>query len=100
MAEHGGTGTLHSRTAPGTIRTISANKAGLFSWRLWARRFVCSVTRRRGGPPAHRPRVAEAPDVDLRRTARDPPTKPSRGWVRVVVRKLRLVLAESRATRN
>ena len=54
-AEHGGTGALHSRTAPGTIRAISVDKAGLFFWRLWARRFVCSVTRRRGGPPAHRP---------------------------------------------
>ena len=46
---------MHSRTAPGTIRAISVDKAGLFSWRLWAQRFVCSVTRRRGGPPAHRP---------------------------------------------
>ena len=50
-----GTGTLHSRIAPGTIRTVSVDKAGLFSCRLWARRFVCSVTLRRGGPPAHRP---------------------------------------------
>ena len=31
---------------------------------------------------------------------RDPPTKPSRGWLRVVVRKPRLVLFEYRATRN
>ena len=52
---HGGTGTSHSRTAPGTICAISVDKAGLFSWRLRARRFVGSVTRRRGGPPAHRP---------------------------------------------
>ena len=44
--------------------------------------------------------VIEAPDVDLRRTARPPPTKPSRGWLRVVVRKPRLVLFEYRATRN
>ena len=28
-AEHGGTGTSHSRTAPGTIRAISVDKAGL-----------------------------------------------------------------------
>ena len=54
-AEHGGTGTSHSRTAPGTIRAISVGKAGLFSWRLRAQRFVGSVTRRQGGPPAHRP---------------------------------------------
>ena len=54
-AEHGGTGTSHSRTAPGTIRAISVDKAGLFSWRLHARRFVGSVTQRRGGPLAHRP---------------------------------------------
>ena len=54
-AEHGGTGTSHSRTAPGTIRAISLDKAGLFSWRLRARRFAGPVTRRRGGPPAHRP---------------------------------------------
>ena len=46
---------LHSRTAPGTIRAISVDKAGLFSWRLWARRFVCSMARRRGGPPAYQP---------------------------------------------
>ena len=38
--------------------------------------------------------------VGPRDHARDPPTKPSRGWVRVAVRKLRLVLAESRATRR
>ena len=31
---------------------------------------------------------------------RDPPTKPSRGWVRVVVRKPRLVLAASMARAN
>ena len=54
-AEHGGTRTFHSRTAPGTICAISVDKAGLFSWRLWARRFVCSVTRRRGGPRAGSP---------------------------------------------
>ena len=47
---------MHSGTAPGTIRAISVDKAGLFSWRVRARRFVCcSVTRRRGGPPARRP---------------------------------------------
>ena len=73
-AEHGGPGALHSRTAPGTIRTASLDKVGLFSWRLWARRFVCcSVTRRRGGPPAHRPAQWQRPRmwiVDLRRTAR------------------------------
>ena len=43
------------------------HKASLFSWRLRARRFVGSVAqrvRRLTGP------VAEAPDVDLRRTAR------------------------------
>ena len=54
-AEHGGTGTSHSRTAPGTIRAISVDKAGLFFWRLRARRFVGSVTRRGVGPPAYRP---------------------------------------------
>ena len=54
-AEHGGSGTSHSRTAPGKIRAISAVKAGLVSWHLRARRFVGSVTRRRGGPPAHQP---------------------------------------------
>ena len=54
-AKHGGTGTSHSRTAPGTIRAISVNKVGLFSWRLRARRVVGSGTRRRGGAPAHRP---------------------------------------------
>ena len=54
-AEHGGTEALYSRTAPGKIRAISVDKAGLFSWRFWARRFVCSVTQRRGGPPAHLP---------------------------------------------
>ena len=54
-SKHGGTGTSHSRTAPGTIRAIGVDKAGLLSWRLRARRFVGSVTRRRGGPPAHRP---------------------------------------------
>ena len=56
------------RTVPGTIKT------GLFSWRLWARQFAGSVTRRRGGPPAHRPSAQwhgpVPPDVDLRRTAR------------------------------
>ena len=53
---NGGTGTSsHSRTTPGTIRAISVNKAGLVSWRLRARRFFGSVTRRRGGLPAHRP---------------------------------------------
>ena len=31
---------------------------------------------------------------------RDPSTKPSRGWLRVVIRKPRLVLSEYRATRN
>ena len=55
MAEHGGTGTSHSRTAPGTIRAISVDKAGLFSWRLRARRIAGPVTRRRGGALAHRP---------------------------------------------
>ena len=48
---------------------MSVYKTGFFSWRLRARRFVGSVTRsevarRLTGP------VAEAPDVDLRRTAR------------------------------
>ena len=62
---------MHSRTAPGMIRAISVDKAGLFSWRSRARRFVCSVTQRKGGPPAQWQR-AEAPDVDLRRTARSP----------------------------
>ena len=43
--------------------------------------------------------VAEAPDVNLRRTARSlHQAKP--GWLRVVVKKPRLVLAEFRATRN
>ena len=37
------------------FRAISVDKAGLFSWRLRTRRFVGSVTRRRGGPPSHRP---------------------------------------------
>ena len=32
-----------------------STEARLFSWRLRARRFVGSVTQRRGGPPAHRP---------------------------------------------
>ena len=54
-AEHGGTGTSHSRTAPGTVRAIGVNKAGLVSWRLRVRKFAGSVTRRRGGPPAYRP---------------------------------------------
>ena len=54
-AEHGGTGTSRSRTAPRTISSISVDKAGLFSRRLRAWRFVGSVTRRRGGPPAYRP---------------------------------------------
>ena len=54
-AEHGGVGTPHSRCASGKALGASADKAASFSWRLWARRFVCSVTRRRGGPPAHRP---------------------------------------------
>ena len=54
-AEHGGVGTPHSRGASGKGLGASSDKASLFSWRLRAGRFVGSVTRRRGGPPAHRP---------------------------------------------
>ena len=55
MAEHGDVGTPHSHGASGKALGASADKASLFSWRLRAGRFVGSVTRRRGGPPAHRP---------------------------------------------
>ena len=54
-AEHGGVGTPHSRGASGKALGASADKASLFFWRLRAGWFVGSVTRRRGGPPAHRP---------------------------------------------
>jgi len=59
--EHGSVGTPHSRDAFGKVLGASAGKVGLFSWRLRAGRFVGSVTRRRGGPPAHRPSSGRGP---------------------------------------
>ena len=46
--------TPHSRGASEKVLGASADNASLVSWRLRAGRFVGSVTRRRGGPPAHR----------------------------------------------
>ena len=51
-------------------------------------------------PVAGSPAQWQRPRMWICVRPRDPPTKPSRGWVRVVVRKPRLVLAKSRATRN
>ena len=71
-AEHGGTGTSHSRAAPGTTRAISVDKAGLLFLRLQTRRFVSSVTRSVGAEMANRLTgpVAEAPDAGVRDMAR------------------------------
>ena len=81
----------HSRTAPGTIRAISVDKAGLFSWRLRARRFVGSVTRRRDGPPANRP-SGRGPGCGFASDRAIPPPSQTGVGVGVVVRKPRLVL--------
>ena len=53
--EHGGTGSSHSRIAPGTVRVIGADEVSLVSWHLRARRLVGSTTRRLGGSSALRP---------------------------------------------
>ena len=81
------------------VRTRRLRSLG--SWRSRARRLVGLVSQRRGGPPAHRP-SGRGPGCGFAsdRTTPPPTTKPSRGWLRVVVRKPRLVLAEIRATWN
>ena len=53
--EHGGVGTPHSRGASGMAIGSGAGEVGSFYWRSRARRFVGSVTRRRGGSSAHWP---------------------------------------------
>ena len=52
---HGGVGTPHARGASGKVLRVSVDEAGSFSWLLWARRLVGSVTPRLDGPSAHRP---------------------------------------------
>ena len=55
-AEYGGVGALHSRGAPGTVLGIGVSEVGSFVWCSRARRLVGSaMTRRLGGPSAHRP---------------------------------------------
>ena len=65
---------------------------------------ACSAARRLGESaprwPAGSPAQWQRPRMWICVGPRDPPTKPSRGWLRVVVRKPRLVLFEYRATRN
>ena len=66
-------------SSPGKALGASADKAASFSWRLWARRFVCSVTRRRGGPGAGSPAQWQRPRMWICVGPRDPSTtKPSR----------------------
>ena len=96
---------MHSRTAPGTIHAISVHKAGLFSWRLRARQFVGSSALRRLGDsaprwPAGSPAQWQRPRMWICVGPRDPATKPSRGWLWVVVRKPRLVLVEIASARS
>ena len=65
---------------------------------------ACTAARRLGESaprwPAGSPAQWQRPRMWICVGPRDPSTKPSRGWLRVVVRKPRLVLFEYRATRN
>ena len=84
-SKHGGTGTSHSRTAPGTTRAIGVDKAGLLSWRLRAGRFV---GRRLGDSaprwPAGSPVQWQRPRMRGCVMWRNPTTEPSRGRLRMV----------------
>ena len=65
---------------------------------------ACSAARRLGESaprwPAGPPAQWQRPRMWICVRPRDPSTKPSRGWLRVVVKKPRLVLAEFSETRN
>ena len=65
---------------------------------------ACSAARRLGESaprwPAGSPAQWHRPQIWICAGPRDPPTKPSRGWLWVVVRKPRLGFAEIRATWN
>ena len=91
---------MHSRTAPGTTRAISVDKAGLFSWLVLVGPAVRLLGDSAPRWPTGSPAQWQRPRMWICVGPRDPLAKPSRGWLWVVVRNPRLVVAESMATRN
>ena len=97
-AERGGVGTPHSLGASVIALGVSMNELSSIAWRSRALRLVGSVIRRLGAPSA--PAQWQTPGKWGCVGTRYRTTKPSRGWLWVVVRKPRLILAVTLATAN
>ena len=82
-----------------TVLGVSVNDAGSIFWCARARRLVYSAAQRARRAVSSLAQW-QRPRMWIYVAAPHPPTKPSRGCLRVVVRKPRLVLAEFRATWN